>query len=108
PLSAMQKALWFAQQLAPESPAYNIPFAVRLGAGTDVAALRRALEALVARHAPLRSVLKSHEGQPVQRFAAGAPLAFAEKEVAGNVELQAEVAAKAHRPFDLDRGPLFR
>jgi amino acid adenylation domain-containing protein/FkbM family methyltransferase len=104
PLSAMQKALWFEQQLTPESPAYNIPFAARLGAGVDTAALRHALEALVARHAPLRSVMAGD----VQRFVPEAGLAFTERDVSGEAELQAAVAAESHQPFDLDRGPLFR
>jgi amino acid adenylation domain-containing protein len=108
PLSAMQKALWFEQQLAPESPAYNIPFAVRLSAGVDVPALRRALAVLVDRHAALRTALTAREGRPMQRFDAGPGLAFVEREVSGEAGLRAAVAAEARRPFDLDRGPLFR
>ena len=101
PLSAMQTALWFEQQLAPASPAYNIAFALRLRAEVDAAALRRALEILVDRHAALRATILVRDGQPAQRFAADATLAFTEKQVS-------ELAAEAHRPFDLDRGPLFR
>src|SRR6185436_13738985 len=33
---------------------------------------------------------------------------FTERTVAGTEELRAEVTAEAHRPFDLERGPLFR
>ncbi|HSN85340.1 MAG TPA: AMP-binding protein, partial [Thermoanaerobaculia bacterium] len=112
PLSAMQTALWFEQLLTPESPAYNIPFAVRLGAEADPDALRRALAAVVRRHAPLRSAVVTRDGQPVQLFLPDtgpeAGLAWTETTVTGAAELRSAVAAEAHRPFDLERGPLFR
>ncbi len=108
PLSAMQTALWFEQQLAPESPAYNVPFAVRLGLGVDAEALRRALAGLVARHAALRATVTVEGGRPVQRFAPEVDLDLATRTVSGASELRAAVAAEAHRPFDLERGPLFR
>jgi amino acid adenylation domain-containing protein len=107
-LAAMQKALWFEQQLTPESPVHNIVFAARLGAEVDVAALRRDLAALVGRHAALRSTVAVEAGQPVQRFAPEAELAFTTREVASAAELRAALAVEAHRPFDLERGPLFR
>ncbi len=108
PLSSMQTALWFEQQLAPESPAYNIPFAARLGAEMDLEALRHALVTLVGRHAALRSTVGIEAGQLVQRFAREPELSWTMRTVAGVEELRAAVAAEAHRPFDLERGPLFR
>ncbi len=108
PLSAMQKALWFEQQLTPAGTAYNIPFAARLGAEVDVETLRRSLTTLVGRHAALRATVAVEDHRPVQRFARDAELDFVVRELASAAELRAAVAAEAHRPFDLERGPLFR
>src|SRR6185503_6582411 len=54
PLSYGQQALWFLQQLAPESVAYNIASALKIKTKPDVAALRHAFQSLVERHATLR------------------------------------------------------
>jgi acyl-CoA synthetase (AMP-forming)/AMP-acid ligase II/acyl carrier protein len=110
PLSAMQRALWFEQRRSPESSAYNIPFAARLEGEVDVPALSRALAALYERHPALRTTVALRDGEPVQRIAAGGELAFAERDAAASsaAELAAQVAAEAHRPFDLEREPLFR
>src|SRR6185436_9717599 len=54
------------------------------------------------------STVHVREGQPVQRFAPEVEPVFTERTVAGTEELRAEVTAAAHRPFDLERGPLFR
>ncbi len=114
PLSAMQKALWFEQQMAPESPAYNVSFAARLEGGVNAAALRRAFAELVARHPALRTTLAVRDGAPVGRVAAPGDLPFDRiwEEVdavdADAEEVDALVASAAHRPFDLAAGPLLR
>src|SRR6516225_8733034 len=51
PLSHSQRSVWFLHQLAPESSAYNVGFAVRVRSSIDVPALRRAFQELMARHA---------------------------------------------------------
>src|SRR5262245_51543678 len=50
PLSFAQERLWFLWRLEPESAAYNVAGAVRLGGDLDVRALRSAVDALVMRH----------------------------------------------------------
>src|SRR6202011_1644781 len=54
-LSFAQQRLWFLDQLAPNNCVYNVPMAVRVRGTLDVEALRQALDAIVARHAVLRS-----------------------------------------------------
>jgi acyl-CoA synthetase (AMP-forming)/AMP-acid ligase II len=110
PLSAMQKALWFEQQLDPESAAYNVAFAARLVGEVDLGALRRAGEALIERHAVLRATVVLRHGEPVQRSGEAGGTVPAPREVASDDGrgLAAAIAAEAHRPFDLERGPLFR
>jgi acyl-CoA synthetase (AMP-forming)/AMP-acid ligase II/acyl carrier protein len=65
-LSHGQRALWFLEQLAPESGHCNIVVAAR-APGLDSAALRRALDGLTARHAALRACFPREDDQPVQR-----------------------------------------
>ncbi|MEU4226465.1 condensation domain-containing protein [Nonomuraea sp. NPDC026600] len=52
--SPAQQRLWFLQQLAPDSPQYNVFRGYELRGRLDVAALRRALGALADRHVALR------------------------------------------------------
>ncbi|MFN2417098.1 MAG: condensation domain-containing protein, partial [Pyrinomonadaceae bacterium] len=112
PLSYGQRAMWFLYRLAPESPAYNIPVAVRIPDELDASALRRAFESLVARHASLRSTF--HEspdgGDPVQRVHERAAFDFVEVDAAHWSErlLQGSLVAEAHKPFDLGAGPVLR
>jgi len=66
PLSLSQQRVWFINRLDPASGAYNIPGAVRLGAGVDVDALRRAIEDVVGRHEPLRTTFPDRDGETFQ------------------------------------------
>ncbi|MDX6694359.1 MAG: hypothetical protein QOF02_1962 [Blastocatellia bacterium] len=110
PLSAGQQALWFLHQLAPESPAYNIANAVRIRAALDVAALRRAMQALVDRHGMLRTTFTAVDGQPLQRAHASMQVCFEVEDAATMSEAAFnELLAEASRaPFNLEQGPLLR
>lgn len=63
-LSAAQRRLWFLDQLAPDASAYNISLAQHLYGPLDVAALRRALTAVTARHDVLRLRVPHKDGHP--------------------------------------------
>nr|WP_054062861.1 non-ribosomal peptide synthetase [Pseudomonas fuscovaginae] len=110
-LSYAQQRQWFLWQWAPHSAAYNIAMALRLQGRLDVTALQGSLQALVARHEPLRTVFTETDGQPLQvvlpagtfelpveRLAAGA----------GDAQVQAFVLEHGQAPFDLRNGPLMR
>ena len=75
PLTFSQQRLWFAEQLDPGTPTYNIPFVVEMRGELDVAALERSLEELVARHETLRTTFQSVDGQPLQVIAPPRPWA---------------------------------
>ena len=120
PIASAQARLWFLEQLEPGGAAYHLGAGVRLRGPLDVAALRRAVGALVARHEALRTGFPLVEGRPVQAIApAGAveswPLPVHDLtggttpngsiDLAGALGLAAEVA---RAPFDLARGPLLR
>ncbi|WP_437620402.1 non-ribosomal peptide synthase/polyketide synthase [Sorangium sp. So ce1151] len=110
PLTEEQQALWFLHQLAPDSPAYTIARAARLGAGVDLAALRRAFDRLVERHAALRTTFGIRDGVPFQavRERGACDFLVERGEALDEASLSARMAEEARRPFDLSNGPLIK
>ncbi|SFH03155.1 Non-ribosomal peptide synthetase component F, partial [Duganella sp. CF458] len=116
PLSFAQQRLWFLDQLDPNaSLAYHMPAALRLDGDLDHAALRAALNEVVARHEALRTTFATEAGDPVQVVGpadAGFPLAeqdlshldAKDREEAVERISREEVA----KPFSLGAGPLVR
>ena len=66
PVSYAQERLWFLEQLEGSLTAYNIPIVWQFRGPLDNEALRKALETIVARHEPLRTVFFQHGNIPVQ------------------------------------------
>ncbi len=66
PVSFSQQRLWFLDQLEPGVPTYNMPYAIWLDGPLDRDALQRALDAMVARHAVLRTSIVAFDGVPEQ------------------------------------------
>lgn len=114
PLSSGQQVLWMAAQAAPESAAYNVPRIFRIDGALDQAALRRALDALVARHDILRTVFEQQPNGPVQIVRTRAEVELLTLEAPGasdNERLAAAVVmarSRAREPFDLSRDLLLR
>ena len=114
PASFAQQRLWLVDRLEPGSPAYNVPFALRLRGGLDTAALRAALGGLVRRHESLRTTFAERGGAPVQVVHPAAGVAVPAVDLRGLVPTAREREAgrlareEALRPFDLARGPLLR
>ncbi len=113
-LSYAQQRLWFLHQMEPESPAYNLFWALRLSGDLDVTALRWALGALADRHEVLRTSFPAVDGNPVQVIAekAEVPLRFQDLSQTPSALREEEVRSMARGevelPFDLARGPLMR
>jgi amino acid adenylation domain-containing protein len=114
PLSFAQQRLWFLEQLGDLGDTYHIPMRLRLGGDLDPAALRRALDAILARHEALRTTFVEMEGEPVQRIAPVEESRFhlLEHDLGGDADAAAELrrlaAEEAGAPFDLEQGPLIR
>ncbi|GAA4448213.1 non-ribosomal peptide synthetase [Phytohabitans houttuyneae] len=100
--SDVQHGIWFTERSGAAGAAYHLAMAVRFGGEIDVAALRRACDAVVARHSALGSVLTERDGR-LCLVPAARPPRLEIADLAGD-DLTAAVA----RPFDLARGPLAR
>ena len=68
PLSFAQQRLWFLDQLEDGLAAYNIPTANLVRGELDVESLRGAIEAIIARHEPLRTTFDAQDGWPSQHI----------------------------------------
>ena len=110
PLSYNQQGIWFLSQLAPESMVYNVSFAARITSELNVPALRRSFQALVDRHPCLRTTFSVRSGKPTQQIHHGAKVHFEELDASAwsRDEMEPRLADEAHRPFDLEQGPLLR
>ncbi|MBZ4419894.1 non-ribosomal peptide synthetase [Myxococcus sp. RHSTA-1-4] len=104
-----QRALWFLQRMAPGSTAYHVARAVRFSSPVDAAVLARVFPVIVSRHPALASAFPEERGEPALRPAASAPsLELEEASTLTAEALGGRLDAEAHRPFDLERGPLVR
>src|SRR5437868_11758371 len=78
PMSFAQELLWLLDRATPGLTAYNVPRAIRIRGALDAAALRGALDTVVARHEILRTTYRS-----------------------GGPNGEAQQVIHAHRPFEL-------
>ena len=96
-LSYAQHRLWFLYQLDRASVAYNNLTARRIRGRFDVAAFERALNALIARHEPLRTTVRVDGDH-----------ALLDVHDAMHVAVEHSRRPFEDLPFDLERGPLVR
>ncbi|MFL6120798.1 condensation domain-containing protein, partial [Actinophytocola sp.] len=116
PLSHAQRRMWLLDQLRPGGTEYLMTTALRLSGPLDLAALRRALTEITARHEVLRTRYTLVDGEPAQVIDPPAPPALAEVDLttpavsvpAGSVEpraggrsLDTLLRERAVVPFDL-------
>ena len=114
PLTYAQESLWFLQQLDPENIAYNSNHLVKFTGGMDRSSLEKALNELVRRHEPLRTLYPNVEGKPVQivqpfesfslPFMDFSNLAEEDKQQA----IQRYTAEHGDKPYNLQQGPVVR
>jgi amino acid adenylation domain-containing protein len=113
-LSFAQQRLWFINQLAPASPAYNIALAVELTGRLDVTVLELSLRELIRRHDILRTRFVVVDGAPVQLISDEPAVTMPLFDLSGLTEprrtQEAEqlLRSEAATPFDLGEPPLLR
>jgi amino acid adenylation domain-containing protein len=114
PLSFAQERLWFLAQIEGGSKAYQNLHGLHLQGELDQAALRRALNQIVARHESLRTVFTLVDEKPLQRIADKSDSQFHLiehdlRECNGvAAELERLIAEEAGTSMDLHTGPLIR
>jgi len=114
PASFAQQRLWFLDQLAPGSAAYNLPMAISLRGALAAGVLAAALAEVVRRHEALRTTFRLSAEGPVQVIAPlqETPLPLVDLGAlppeTGRAEARRLAHAEGRRPFDLQRGPLLR
>ncbi|MEU7004578.1 amino acid adenylation domain-containing protein [Nonomuraea sp. NPDC046570] len=108
PLAAVQRRLWFLDQLHPHDTAYLMSVTARVSGVLDVDALQAAVDEVVARHGALRTRFVDVAGEPVQEVLADARVVVDVVEVVGEREALERASALVRRPFDLSAAPLLR
>lgn len=113
PTSFAQRRLWFIQNMSPASTAYNMMFPVELPFVPDVAALRGALNEMVARHEVLRTSFIFKSGEPLQVVAVHGELPLTVHDLRRSAadaeqEFTRLSSACVSEPFDLSSPPLAR
>ncbi|WP_175956069.1 non-ribosomal peptide synthetase [Burkholderia sp. BCC0405] len=111
PLSFAQQRFWFLDRLAGgDSALYHIASALRLRGPLDVAAARRAIDAIVARHDSLRTTFALEDDAPRQRVHADWRPELRVVDLAGADDAAVRDAARrfARERFDLAAAPPLR
>jgi amino acid adenylation domain-containing protein len=114
PLSFSQQRMWFFEQLANRTSAFNIALGVRVAGALNVEGLEQTFGEIIRRHEILRTVFVAVETQPVQVIQQPSkfvlPLVDLSSLSRENAEREAARLAQEEtlRVFDLEHGPLVR
>ncbi|BAZ14327.1 McnC protein [Calothrix sp. NIES-4071] len=114
PLSFAQQRLWFLDQLVPNNPFYNVPFALRLTGTLDIKALQFTFQEIIRRHDALRTNFVLLQEQPIQIIAPKlqTPLKVIDLRHLAKGERFAQaqqlITQEVQRPFNLSTGSLLR
>jgi amino acid adenylation domain-containing protein len=106
PLTYQQQGVYFDCVKKPESVMYNVPFMYTFPQKVRAEAIAEAVKATIANHQSFRLTFTTKNGEPVQVLKGDMPI-----EVATSTMSAAELKAYMKtfvRPFNLQRGPLFR
>jgi amino acid adenylation domain-containing protein len=106
-LSSGEQGIFLLQQLDVDSWKFNMAYAARMRGDLSHAALEQAIGAMIARHEILRTRY-AMRGEPQRFIDEPQPYRLPVAEAAGDDVAQRLVREQSRRPFDLERGPLFR
>jgi amino acid adenylation domain-containing protein len=114
PLSPSQQRMWFYEQLAGSTSAFNIAIGVRLKGALNVAALEQTFGEIIRRHEGLRTIFPAVNGVPRQVIqpAPRCELSVTDLSRLPGIKRESQAARLAReetvRKFDVERGPLAR
>jgi pristinamycin I synthase-3/4 len=111
--SVTQQGLWLIDQLTPNDRIYTIGWRLTLTGPLDTDAMTAAVDALIARHAALRTTFTVEDGRPLQvvRPHLRVPVPVDDLRALCGSELRQRtdaICAGEVAPFDLETGPLTR
>ncbi|UQV46657.1 amino acid adenylation domain-containing protein [Janthinobacterium lividum] len=107
-LSYAQRRFWFLDQYQSGNAFYTVPMAFSFHGTVNAVLLERALNAVIARHAALRTVFHVVDGHPYQAIRPALELSLQVVDLPASDQVRAEIAHEAAQPFDLVNGPLIR
>ncbi len=102
PASPAQHGIWITERTGMAGAAYRMPLVITFEGGLDVAAMRGACEAVLARHPVLGAVPAEVDGE-LRLVPAEVPPSVVLDDLSGDHEA---VRGHIERSFDLARGPL--
>jgi amino acid adenylation domain-containing protein len=114
PASFAQERLWFLDQLDAGTAAYNLPRAFRIIGPLKADVLTQSFETVTRRHAALRTVFDSVEGEARQVVLSNVDVKIPVIDLTGIPKSERESEAlriageEGKKPFDLNAGPLLR
>lgn len=114
PLSYAQQRLWFIDQLEETTPQYNMPTALKFTGRLNEKAMQKSLNALMERHAVLRTVYIKEDDRPFQVINEPSEVNVTRidlshlkgEELEQNVKYLSK--QEANTPFDLSSDPMLR
>jgi amino acid adenylation domain-containing protein len=109
-LSRGQQALWFLYELSPNTAAYIIAVPARIRGDLNTGALQSSFQALVDRHASLRTSFAAVDGKPVQWVEDYVEFKLAQEDAEewSDRRLGKWLEEESLRCFDLESAPLLR
>ena len=114
PLSFAQERLWFLEQLQPDTPAFNLPFALQIQGSLYIDRLKQSLNYVVQRHETLRTTFANTDQGARQvvlpELVVDIPVIDLNMYTGTALTDQIEhhIAQDANMPFDITQVPLFR
>ncbi len=108
PCSFIQERTWRHSRTPEESASYTMTSGLHIDGPLDVAALRRSIDRIVARHEVLRTTFSERDGEPVAIVHPPAPLELPLIEVDSEEEARGLFRERSRMVFDLERLPLVR
>lgn len=112
--TAGQEQIWFFDQLAHDAAFHTVPLLIDIAGPLDAAALQRALEAVVARHEPLRTAWAARDGVLAPQVTPHVRVLLLRHDLGGlplerrRAALAALTEREQRRPVDLSSAPLLR
>jgi amino acid adenylation domain-containing protein len=114
PLSFSQRMFWFLDRIEQDTPACNLPRAMKIAGRLDLGALSGAFRALLRHHDALRTIFVEQDGELSQCVLGDVEIGLPVRDLSSmppprrDAETLRIASEEARKPFDLEHAPLFR